>query len=155
MPGVFVSSMLLCNQRINDAINQQFDGKTKEDVQKLLTLSHEGGGTEAKIIAWKGGFVTLMFTIINFLPKKPDVGAWVPYFLASLTIFVAMLTGGMLWYFIHKRNRARRELDELIASNLEYWQPISEKLTKIILEAGRLENPSPFSGERQFTRVVK
>lgn len=150
MPGVAVSSMLVVSDRIERAIKKNFDEKTQSDVRQLLRLSDDGGGNELRSLVPLSAFTTIMFAILIFVPKNPGMEVIGTRVSIVAAIFLGMLTVGLFWFFRDKRDRARRELDELLASNPTYWQPISEKLTKIILEAGKFTEPW---GARQFTKI--
>jgi hypothetical protein len=137
MPSISAANAMIVEQRIEEGIKKEFSPEVQPDVHKMLRLMSEGGDRYPFILLLLfGPFIVFLSFSLSFA-----LGAYVS---------ILLLVGAYLMWRLRKK--FQRELGELLASNPVYWRPISEKLVKIVLEAGKI---SDGFWPRQVTRIVR
>jgi len=137
MPSISAANAMIVEQRIEEGIKKEFSPEVQPDVRKMLRLMSEGGDRYPFILLFLfGPFIVFLSFSLSFA-----LGAYVS---------ILLLVGTYLMWRLRKK--FQRELEELLASNPVYWRPISEKLVKIVLEAGKINDGF---WPRQVTRIVR
>jgi hypothetical protein len=127
MSSISAANAMIVEQQIEEGIKREFLPEMQSDARRLLKLASRAGDrliiTLSLIYGIPLGVVSLFWT------KDFMVGVYI--------ILVAVLIATISQLF---RKKAQREMDELIASNPSYWQPICKKLQRIILEVDKLDD---------------
>ena len=140
MPSIGAATAMIVSERISRAVRAEFDEATQRDAFTLLDLSSKAG--DKMWVAMAAAFGPLLtFAVATSVAR--DRVMW--------GFFVGSCSALLLFFALLRRKKARLVFDALIASNPAYWQPISDKLRAIVLEAGRFDDGAPPS---QATEIV-
>ncbi len=141
MPSIGAATAFIVAKRIDDKIEATFDEKTRKDVYRFLNLSSKGG--DMTYVIFISVFGPLLTVVASFATSVDGLIA---------AIIMGTISLSALDWAVWRRNKARRELDALVASNREYWLPIADKLEQIVLSAGKFKDGLP---PLQATRIVR
>ncbi len=137
MPSIGAVTAIIIGQRIDEAMKATFDEETRKDAEKVLALSSKGGET---IGLWITGGAGALYVFLLVLASHP-----------IYALLCGICAASIMWLLARRVDNARKELNELIASNPGYWKPIAEKVYKVVLEAGKFDDGF---GVRQRTKIV-
>jgi hypothetical protein len=137
MPSVGAASAAVMARRIEAAISTQFPPDQQADARHMLDLASAGGNPWCWHLLGVAVLLAVIGTALWVSRRRPDTAKPAsPWWIAAcLALAVAAALGCRVSY--EKRQKARHDLDALVASDSAKWRPIQAKLEKIILEAGQ------------------
>lgn len=129
MPSIGAATAMIVSERIDRAVRASFDEQTQRDALRFLDLSSKAG--DKMYVAMAATYGPLL-TIAIATSVSPGHVVW--------GLFTGVSCAALLFLAVRSRKKARLALDALVASDPEYWRPLSEKLKRIVLQAGRFDD---------------